>query len=164
MALPCRRVFAQGPVWQTVYASSSPPGIMPPVTYGDGLFCDGGLVDNLPVSVLREAGCQLKVASYVGSMKSLPLPRNGLPSSWALLTDKLLRGQRYRDAPSLMNTMMQCILVPSAAQLKLAREMADILFEPDLTAFPATDFTSADAMFDTGRAHASQVLQEADPC
>lgn len=154
-----RRVFAHGPVWQTVYASSSPPGIMPPVTYGDGLFCDGGLVDNLPVSVLQEAGCQLKVASYVGSMKSLPLPRNGLPSSWALLADKLLRRRRYRDAPSLMNTMMQCILVPSAAQLKLARETADILFEPDLSAFPATDFTSADAMFQTGWAHAMRLLE-----
>ena len=153
-----RQVFARGPVWQTVYASSSPPGIMPPVTYGNSLFCDGGLVDNLPVSVLRDAGCQLKVASYVGSMKSLPLPRNGLPSSWALLFDRLLRGQRYRDAPSLMNTMMQCILVPSAAQLKLARETADIVFAPDLAAFPATDFTSARAMFDTGQAHARQVL------
>jgi len=160
-----RHVFAHGPVWQTVYASSSPPGIMPPVTYGDGLYCDGGLVDNLPVSVLREAGCQRKVASYVGSMKSLPLPRNGLPSSWALLADKLLRGQRYRDAPNLMNTMMQCILVPSANQLKLARETADLLFEPDLSAFPATDFSSAQAMFDTGRAHAMDRLQrEAAAC
>jgi NTE family protein len=153
-----RHVFTRGPVWQTVYASSSPPGVMPPVAYGDSLFCDGGLVDNLPVSVLQEAGCRLKLASYVGSLSSLPIPRNGLPSSWALLFDKMLRRQRYHDAPSLMNTMMQCILVPSSAQLKLAREGADVLFAPDLAAFPATDFTSADAMFEAGKAHALEVL------
>ena len=34
----------------------------------------------------------------------------------------------------------------------------DIIFAPDLTAFPAPDFTSARAMFDTGQAHARQVL------
>jgi NTE family protein len=157
-----RHVFARGPVWQTVYASSSPPGVMPPVAYGSNLYCDGGLVDNLPVSVLLDARCRFKVASYVGSMSSLPIPRNGLPSSWALLFDKMLRGQRYRDVPSLMNTMMQCILVPSSAQLKLAREAADILFEPDLAAFPPTDFTSANAMFDTGMTHARQVLLTCD--
>ena len=163
-----RQVFARGPVWQTVFASSSPPGIMPPVTYGDSLYCDGGLVDNMPVSVLQESGCHLKVASYVGSIKSLPLPRNGMPSSWGLLFDKLMRRRRYHDAPSLMNTMMQCILVPSSAQLKLARETTDILFEPNLAGFRATDFTSARAMFDAGKTYALQILatrqERADPC
>lgn len=153
-----RHVFTRGAVWQTVYASSSPPGAMPTVPYGASLFCDGGLVDNLPVSVLQEAGCRTKVASYVGSVSSLPVPRNGLPGSWTLLLDKLLRRGRYPDVPSLLATLMQSILVPSSAQIGLARDAADIFFQPDLTAFPATDFTSASAMFATGQTHAREVL------
>ncbi|MCP4767283.1 MAG: cyclic nucleotide-binding domain-containing protein [Gammaproteobacteria bacterium] len=154
-----RAVFARGPVWQHVYASSSPPGVMPPVQYGASLYCDGGLVDNLPVSVLQEAGCRVKVASYIGSTSSLLAPKHGLPgSSWTLLLDRILRRGRYRDVPTLLTTMMQCILVPSSAQLEFARSSADIFFQPDLSAFPATDFTSALAMFETGQAHAHEVL------
>ena len=154
-----RSVAARGPVWQHVYASSSPPGAMPPVQIGDSLYCDGGLVDNLPVAVLQAAGCRVKVASYIGSTSSLPAPRHGLPaSSWTLLLDRILRRGRYRDVPTLLTTMMQCILVPSSAQLELARASADIFFQPDLSAFPATDFTSARAMFETGQAHARAVL------
>lgn len=154
-----RIVFDRGPVWQRVFASSSPPGAMPPVQLGEHLLCDGGLVDNLPVSVLVEAGCKLKVASYVGSSSSLPAPKNGMPTSWMLLFDKILRRGRYRDVPTLLATLMQCISVPAAVQLEQARASADIFFQAELSAFPATDFTSSQAMFETGLSHAREVLE-----
>lgn len=152
-------VFSRGPVWQRVFASSSLPGVMPPVQYEDRLLCDGGLVDNIPVSVLVEAGCRLKIASYVGSSSALPAPKNGLPTSWALLLDRLLRRRRYRDVPTLLATMLQCISVPSATQLEFARSASDIFFQPDLSAYPATDFRHTQAMFETGRSHARVVLE-----
>ena len=154
-----RIVFDRGPVWERVLASSSPPGAMPSVPLGEYLLCDGGLVDNLPVSVLVEAGCKMKVASYVGSSSSLPAPKNGMPTSWTLLIDKILRRGRYRDVPSLLATLMQSISVPAAVQLEEARASADIFFQAELSAFPATDFTSSQAMFDTGRSHAREVLE-----
>ena len=132
---------------------------MPPVQHGDLLLCDGGLVDNLPISVLVEAGCQVKVASYVGSGSSLPAPKGGIPSSWALLTDKILRRRRYQDVPTLLATLLQCISVPSAVQLEAARSEADIFLQPDLGAFPVSDFSSVQAMFDTGQAHARAAVE-----
>ncbi len=152
-------VFNRGPVWERVYASSSLPGVMPPVQYQDRLLCDGGLVDNMPVSKLVEAGCQLKVASYVGSTSSLPAPQNGIPTSWSLLLDRILRRRRHQDVPTLLATMLQCLSVPSAIQLEFARSASDIFFQPDLSAYPSTDFRSAQAMFETGRAHARAVLE-----
>ena len=152
-------VFNRGPVWHRVYASSSPPGIMAPVQYEDRLLCDGGLVDNLPVSVLVEAGCQLKVACYVGSTSSLLAPKNGMPTSWALLIDRILGRRRHQDVPTLLATLMQCVSVPSATQLELARAASDIFFQPDLSAYPAIDFSAAQEMFETGQSHARAVLE-----
>jgi len=151
-------VFDRGRVWERVYASSSPPGVMPPVQYQDRLLCDGGLVDNMPVSVLVEAGCRLKIASYVGSTTALPAPKNGMPTSWAMLVDRLLRRRRHQDVPTLLATLLQSISVPSAAQLELARSASDIFFQPDLSDYPATDFSSAQEMFETGRSHAKAIL------
>lgn len=155
-----RIVFERGPVWRRVLAASSPPGIMAPVIDNGHLFCDGGLVDNLPVSVLLEANCKLNFASYVGSAPELPAPLSGLPTSWAFLLDKVLRRKRHSDVPTLLTTLLQCVSVPAAAQLEDARKSADVFFQPDLSAFSVTDIGGARAMFETGYAHARAVLEK----
>lgn len=49
-------VFASGPMPQAVRASSSIPGMLPPVADQDGhMLVDGGILDNLPTDVLRNA-------------------------------------------------------------------------------------------------------------
>jgi NTE family protein len=154
-----RSVFERGLVWQRVLAASSPPGIMPPVLDGDHLLCDGGLVDNLPVSVLLEKRCKLKFASYVGSAPDLPAPRSGFPTSWALLLDKIFRRNRHKDVPTLLTTLFQCVTVPAAAQLEGARKAADVFFQPDLSSFSVTDINAARAMFQAGQTHARAVLE-----
>jgi NTE family protein len=153
-----RVVFDRGPVWQRVFAASSPPGVMPPVKDGDQLLCDGGLVDNLPVSVLMEAPCRVKMASYVGSAPVLPAPNSEFPTSWSLLFDKLIRRGRHKDVPTLITTLLQVASVPAAAQLESARKAADLFFHPDLSEFSVTDVGAARAMFQTGEAHAREVL------
>jgi predicted acylesterase/phospholipase RssA/CRP-like cAMP-binding protein len=153
-----RIVFDRGPAWQRVFEASSPPGVMPPVKDGERLLCDGGLVDNLPVSVLVEEGCRVKIASYVGSTSSLPAPQAGFPSSWALLLDRILRRRRHEDVPTLLTTLLRCVSVPAAVQLEGARLAADVFFQPDLSAFSMTDFSAAPAMREAGRTHAREVL------
>lgn len=155
-----RVVFDRGPVWRRVLAASSPPGIMAPVVDNGHLLCDGGLVDNLPVSVLLEANCKLNFASYVGSAPVLPTPHSGVPSSWAFLLDRILRRKRHTNVPTLLTTLLQCVSVPAAAQLEDARKFSDVFFHPDLSAFSVTDIGGARAMFETGYEHALVVLEE----
>ena len=154
-----RTVFDRGPVWRRVVAASSPPGVMAPVKDGDSLLCDGGLVDNLPVSVLLEEGCKVKIASYVGSAPVLPAPQQEFPSSWAFLADKVFRRRRHQNVPTLLTTLLQSVSVPAAAQLEEARKAADLFFQPDVSEFSVTDVGAARAMFQTGLEHAREVLQ-----
>ena len=47
-------VHDEGHLATAVRASLSLPGLLPPVRYGDDLLLDGGLLNNLPVDVMRE--------------------------------------------------------------------------------------------------------------
>ncbi|HEY5084114.1 MAG TPA: patatin-like phospholipase family protein, partial [Rhizomicrobium sp.] len=45
-----------GTLWRALRASVALPGILPPVTYHGHLLVDGGVMNNLPVDVMREQG------------------------------------------------------------------------------------------------------------
>lgn len=55
-------VFRSGPVADAVRASISVPGVFEPVLYKDKLLVDGGVVDRLPISVVREMGADFVIA------------------------------------------------------------------------------------------------------
>ena len=60
-------VFTQGDLAVAMRASMSVPGIFDPVAYGDHMLVDGGIVDNLPVDVVRAMGADVIIAVNVGS-------------------------------------------------------------------------------------------------
>lgn len=55
-------VLDRGPVARAVRASSAIPGVFQPVTHMGKLLVDGGVVDNIPISVAREKGADVVVA------------------------------------------------------------------------------------------------------
>lgn len=57
-----RVVFREGPVDQAVRASISIPGIFVPETVNGRLLVDGGVIDRVPVTVLREMGADIVIA------------------------------------------------------------------------------------------------------
>lgn len=57
-----RVVLCQGPVLEAVRATIAVPGLFPPVKHGDQALIDGGVVDNIPVGVVREMGAEIVVA------------------------------------------------------------------------------------------------------
>jgi NTE family protein len=48
-------IHRQGALWRALRASASLPGIFPPVIEGADLLVDGGILNNLPVDVMRDA-------------------------------------------------------------------------------------------------------------
>ncbi len=57
-----RVVLDRGSVSKAVRASSSIPGIFPPLAWEDKLLVDGGLVENIPVATAREKGADIVIA------------------------------------------------------------------------------------------------------
>ena len=49
------RVHSAGSLWTAVRASVAVPGVFPPIDAGDGhLLVDGGVLDNVPTSPMRD--------------------------------------------------------------------------------------------------------------
>ena len=48
--------ITEGPLTPAVMASCAVPGLIEPVQVGDRLLCDGGIINNTPISTAREMG------------------------------------------------------------------------------------------------------------
>lgn len=57
-----RVVIDRGPVARAVHASSAIPGVFNPVEHQGKLLVDGGVMDNIPISVAREKGADIVIA------------------------------------------------------------------------------------------------------
>ncbi len=123
-------VMRSGDLATVLRASMSAPGVLAPVEIGGRLLVDGGLVDNLPVSLAREMGVDVLIAVDV----SFPLAtRAGLES-----------------ALDVTNQMIG-IMVRSGTRVSRAQLTArDVLIEPELGRMTAVQFNRMPQVIDAG--------------
>ena len=97
-------------------ASVSIPGVLPPVPQDGDLLADGGVLNNLPIDVMRK----LNPGGVVMAVDVLP-PRGprakadfGLAvSGWKLAMSRLLPWKRSIPVPTLTGTIMRSMFVGS---------------------------------------------------
>ena len=98
-------VHRQGRAWRAIRASTSIPGVFPPVAQGQDVLVDGGLVDNLPVGEMRRGHDRITaVAVDVGvrrGMQAGDLPDSTVIGGWRLLvTGSIPDGLHPRSSAS----------------------------------------------------------------
>ncbi len=107
-------VLDRGPLWRAVRASSSVPGMWPPVAVDGRLLVDGGLTDNFPHGTI-EAECAAGLTIISNLDAGYPAPFVGVPdygdvlSGWRVLVDTLLR--RRTRYPRLSGTVVECLVL-----------------------------------------------------
>ena len=124
-------VFDRGPLYLALRASMSVPGVFAPVELEGEIFGDGGLVDNLPVEVMRKMGADVIIAVNIAT----PLMSREELSSLVGLTAQtinILTKQNVR------------------ASLALLRPGQDVLISPNLGTLTYADFTSAAKFIELG--------------
>lgn len=120
-------VLRDGPLALAVRASAAIPGIYTPVRIGERLLVDGGIVQNVPVSPLRDMGADLVIAATLGEALDFQPVRTLL----GVLTNAFL------------------IAVYTATRRDLM-EGADVLIEPDLEVHNHWDIKQRDALIEKG--------------
>ena len=70
--------FEKGPLADAVCASMAVPGLFVPVEIDGRLLVDGGIVENVPVSVLEDMGAGIIVAVDLNGVKAYPVPNDVL--------------------------------------------------------------------------------------
>jgi NTE family protein len=128
-------VHRRGPLWQAVRASGSLPAILPPFITDEGeILVDGGVLDNVPVAIMREAkaGPNIVVALHADRDKDWRLQTKyaSLRTRGQLFRDVVLRRKPKEDFPSIVEIMWRSMVVSSAAAVRQNLSAADVLLVP----------------------------------
>jgi NTE family protein len=165
-----RVVFASGEVATAVHASIAVPGICVPITIDGQAYIDGGVVDPLPVDVLREMGI-----SRVIAVDAIPTPdriRYGLQAERELAKQAESRVRKlFRKVPldqqvnyfargNLFEILMRSV---QGAQIRVAEascELADLVLRPEICDDRWSDCGNPGKFIKLGREVAEKHLEE----
>ena len=117
--------YSEGPLTRLLAASASVPIMFAPVEYDGRILADGGLVDNLPVTPLEEAGMDCIIAVDVAGNFSF----TGRP------------GGMIEYGNRVLNIMRRAMQVDPEV---------DILIQPDLDGFSGLDFDNQERLIERG--------------
>lgn len=130
-------VLSRGPTIDAVAASSAVPGAFPPIKIGDIDCIDGGVVNMVPVSVVREMGADLVIAINV----SHELP-------------KLPEFKRALEIYFRTQEITKRILID------LQVKQADVVITPPVGQIHWADFTAAKQIIEVGEKCATEALPQ----
>jgi NTE family protein len=129
-------VFDQGDLASALRASMSVPGVFAPIEVDGRILGDGGLVNNLPVDVVRAMGVDIVIAVNIGTPLQ-PRATLGTVSGVSL---------------QMINILTEQNVARSLAQLDVAR--GDILLVPPLGSLASSDFAQVKEFIARGRQQA----------
>ncbi len=106
-------VQRRGDARRVVRATVAIPGVLPPVVIDDALHVDGGVLDNLPITVLRDEVRTGTVIAVDVAPPTGPVPRGDFGTSvsgWRQMGARVLPGTRPKPVPALSTTAMRSLL------------------------------------------------------
>lgn len=131
-----KKVFTEGNVAQAVRASASIPIFFSPVEIEGKLYADGGLVENVPVSPLVDAGADVIIA-----------------------IDLARQGKTF--APKAVPDMIDlCVYLFAQHRDQALRNSVAILIEPRTDTFEVHNFKHVDALIEAGYVAAKAALPQ----
>ncbi len=157
------RLHDRGPMWRAVRASAAIPGVFTPVMAegGSEVLVDGGVMNNLPVDLLRGflgAGTVIASNAYGGKTDGKPMSFGDDVSGWAVLRSKLLPFGPRVKAPSLLGTLMRATSLASKRLLDEAARYADLVVTYPSSAVTSLEFDHHEETIAVGYRHASETL------
>jgi len=131
-------------------ATSSIPGAFPPITIGEHILVDGGLVSRIPVDLLDQRRCGMKIAVNV-----IPSPherKKEASKTFRTLTKTLTKRLSFKTVMAYSWDLQGWSHGASEAQ------NADLMIEPNTDLYSGFDFDSFDQMVEAGRKSAEEKI------
>ena len=128
-------VHRSGPLWRAIRASSSLPGIVPPIVEDGDMLYDGCLLNNLPVDLMREEiRTGLLVAVDVVPPVDLDVHAADLenPSGWRMAWNRLNPFVKSLEIPDIVSIINRAGVLGSTHQRQRMIEdgLADLYLRP----------------------------------
>jgi len=144
-------VHSTGRFRKWVAASIAVPGLGPPVFRGREILVDGGVLNALPVDVMRSIGRGPVFASNVSPPETLHLDRDyrDFPSPWRVLLSRLNPFGTPIRVPSIRGILRSAASLPRATPGG-GEQTADLVFEPPVAGHKLLDWHCLDKLVEIG--------------
>jgi NTE family protein len=129
-----RVVFRHGSIEDAVRASIAIPGVFEPVAYENRLLFDGGVIDRVPVGVVKEMGADLVIAVDVA------------------------REDLHSEVNSLFEVIAQTIDIMEREIFKYRILDADVVIRPKVGHQPTISFDNIEAIVKEGEESAREMI------
>ena len=138
--------FDKGPIADAVRASISMIGIFEPPKIGDHFLIDGGTVNPIPTSVLKEKQVDIIVASSV------------IPG----LSERMHRKEQLKTgkAPHVFSIVMGALEIMESEIIRSRAESIDVTIQPDVAQFTISDFDRVEEIIQVGRDAAERAVPQ----
>jgi NTE family protein len=110
-------VIDKGSISKAVHASSAIPGIFEPVSHLGKILVDGGVVDNIPISVARDRGADLVIAVDISEQVG------------------------NTNITNMVDVLLQSANIMFALNVEHSKRGADVLITPNVGGVAMLDFT-----------------------
>ncbi|MCC7177543.1 MAG: cyclic nucleotide-binding domain-containing protein [Acidobacteria bacterium] len=148
------KVHASGSLAEAVLASARVPGVFPPMVLGGELHVDGGLIDNVPVDVMRSfsndgivIGVDVSPPHELAEMADYGEDVSGWRAIWRRFTS----GRETRvHPPSILQVLMRSIEFGGLSYRRDKAALADLYLTPDVGRYTRRDFTRAAEIAEAG--------------
>lgn len=109
--------FSSGSLWSALFATIALPGFFLPLKMGDMYLVDGGITNNLPVSILKERGADFVIAVDVNSLS-----------------------RKFPQINSIYNVVYESVTLMVQRATEQERKLADFIVDIDLEGIGFLDF------------------------
>lgn len=154
-------IHDHGLIWKPLRATATIPGIYPPFYTETGdMLVDGGILNNLPVDILKNymtGGKILAVSCLADNKKNIELSANkfsktGWTSGWHELMNTIKTfGEKSNDThENIFSIIMDSIMLSSENHQRKWEQEADFLLKLNTGNFGLMDFNEAEKMIEFG--------------
>ena len=151
-------VHHSGSLWRALLASVSLPGLLPPVVVDGDLYVDGGVLDNLPVGVMKQfiGGNTIAVDptvrfEYAVDTESFPAPLQYVRS-------RLAREGAARELPMLANLLIKCTVLGGRGGRGQLQDDTDLYLNPPMRDYGFLDWDAIYEIVDVGYRYTQERL------
>jgi len=157
-------IHRQGEAWRAVRSSLSIPGMLVPVIEGENLLVDGGVVNNLPVDVMRRFCEGPVVAVNASPTKDVKLSggMDRFPTPWRLVTARLNPFRQAPQVPNIFQVLGRTTMLGSVHHGDAVKKQADFWLDLPLDGFSMLDFAEIDRIVAAGYAYARRQIASWD--
>jgi NTE family protein/lysophospholipid hydrolase len=147
-------VHRTGPLWHAVRASNGLPGLLPPVIHNGEALVDGGLLDNLPIDIMRDlcGGGTVVAVDVTPPVEQAEIAAYGSELSGWQAAWYMFNPFARQNVPNIISMLYRTVEIGSVFDQKtlIHRGLVDLYLRPPVEEFGMVEHHAIDKIANVG--------------